>query len=452
MGVDLLIAIGSYVCARVLLGAATAATALREPALIVLAGALFVALGIDTQPYQVRLRSQGFLLRAAARRWLFALAATLTVGFLHPAWAPERASMILTGVLGLTGLMTLRIAVVQSLRWWRRRGHSYKHALIIGTGDQARRALHEIESQPDHGLRVIGFIREEQSSALWRYRDIPCLGALDDLAGILKRTHVDYALFCLGEESRAATRTAIRECTAMGVAALILTDWFSELGVSRRAFDFLGTPALLLDPVRRPSLAAAAKDAMDILGAGALSLLLLPIMLVTAAAIWLDDRGPVLFSQVRLGLNGRPFRMLKFRTMGTDAEAQRPALESLNEMSGPVFKITDDPRVTRIGRWLRRTSIDELPQLLNVIKGDMSLVGPRPPLPTEVLQYDPWQRRRLSVKPGMTGLWQVGGRNNIDFDEWMRLDLEYIDNWSMKSDAGILLRTIPAVLKRNGAR
>ncbi|MCL6634046.1 MAG: sugar transferase, partial [Alicyclobacillus herbarius] len=176
-----------------------------------------------------------------------------------------------------------------------------------------------------------------------------------------------------------------------------------------------------------------------------------PIMLMVALAIKLDDGGTVIYRQTRLGLNGRAFQMHKFRSMHKDADKRRADLLHRNEMSGPVFKIRDDPRVTRIGRFLRRTSLDELPQLWDVLLGHMSLVGPRPPLPDEVEQYTVEQRRRLSVKPGITCTWQVSGRNRIDFERWVQMDLEYIDTWSYLKDWAILLRTIPAVVKQDGA-
>jgi lipopolysaccharide/colanic/teichoic acid biosynthesis glycosyltransferase len=173
-------------------------------------------------------------------------------------------------------------------------------------------------------------------------------------------------------------------------------------------------------------------------------------MLATSLLIKLESKGPVLFKQVRAGENGKNFHLYKFRTMCIDAEDKKAALSTRNEMSGPVFKIREDPRVTTIGRLLRKFSIDELPQFVNVLKGEMSLVGPRPPLPSEVSGYQPWQHRKLSVKPGVTCLWQINGRNQVDFDEWMRLDLEYIDNWSLALDTKILLKTLPAVLKGTG--
>jgi exopolysaccharide biosynthesis polyprenyl glycosylphosphotransferase len=200
-------------------------------------------------------------------------------------------------------------------------------------------------------------------------------------------------------------------------------------------------------------LALLTKSALDLVLSSLLLILALPFMALAALLILLQDGRPVIFRQQRLGLSGRPFTMYKFRTMAKDAEARLAGLLERNEMKGAAFKIRNDPRITPVGRWLRRFSIDELPQLFNVLKGDMSLVGPRPPLPEEVNLYEPAQRRRLSVRPGVTGYWQIRGRNQIaDFDRWVELDLEYIDRWSLRLDLQILMRTIPAVLFMRGAR
>lgn len=198
-------------------------------------------------------------------------------------------------------------------------------------------------------------------------------------------------------------------------------------------------------------IASIPKAILDKIGAIVGVILALPLTFFIILAIKIEDKGPIFFKQIRSGINGRPFVFYKFRTMNVNAEDQRDELLSSNEMSGPVFKITNDPRVTRVGRILRKTSMDELPQFVNVLKGEMSLVGPRPPIPEEVEQYEKWQYRRLSVKPGITCLWQINGRNNIDFDQWMKLDLLYIDNWSFWTDIKIILKTIPAVLRSNGA-
>jgi exopolysaccharide biosynthesis polyprenyl glycosylphosphotransferase len=209
----------------------------------------------------------------------------------------------------------------------------------------------------------------------------------------------------------------------------------------------------MLSLTRTPSdeLALAAKRLFDITVSFLVLFLLSPVFLAVAAAIKLDSPGPVFFRQRRVGLQGRTFDIFKLRSMYLDAEARLESLRTHNEMSGPVFKMKNDPRITRVGRFLRRTSLDEFPQFWNVLRGEMSVVGPRPPLPSEVRQYKRWQRRRLSVKPGITCIWQISGRNNIDFDRWMELDLEYIDQWSLWTDFQICLKTIPAVLGTRGA-
>jgi exopolysaccharide biosynthesis polyprenyl glycosylphosphotransferase len=216
--------------------------------------------------------------------------------------------------------------------------------------------------------------------------------------------------------------------------------------------DYDGSGVLTFSATPNDTGALMVKRTMDIVGASAALVVLSPLLAVVALLIKMQDGGPVLFSQERSGLFGRRFAMLKFRSMVTDAEAQKARLAHLNEMSGPVFKMAHDPRITRLGAFIRRTSIDELPQFWNVLRGEMSLVGPRPPIPAETERYARWQLRRLSMKPGITCIWQVSGRNNIDFDTWMKLDLQYIDNWSLLLDVKLLLKTVPVVLMGTGAR
>jgi len=246
----------------------------------------------------------------------------------------------------------------------------------------------------------------------------------------------------------------VQACELEGVETWLIADFF-RTQISRTSIDdFYGKPVLVFRSGPDASWQGIAKQIMDRVGALVLVLFLSPLLLFCAVAIRLGSRGPVLFCQRRSGLNGEPFIMYKFRSMVTDAEQRKHEFAALNEMSGPVFKLTNDPRVTPVGRWLRRSSLDELPQLFNVLKGDMSLVGPRPLPVEEVKKFGDFaHRRRLSVKPGLTCLWQVSGRNNInDFGEWVKLDLEYIDNWSLWLDCKILWRTIPVVLLAKGAR
>ena len=233
-----------------------------------------------------------------------------------------------------------------------------------------------------------------------------------------------------------------------------LSDTGSDLTIDLRGPD----PVIELAPRLRPTglLAAspaqlAAKRAIDVVGAAVALVLLSPVFLLTAAAIKATSRGPVFYVSERVGKNGKTFRFLKFRTMRVEADRAKAELIDLNEADGPVFKIKEDPRITRLGRLLRRSSIDELPQLLHVLSGRMSLVGPRPPIPEEVEQYNEYQKRRLSVKPGLTCWWQVSGRSTLDFDTWVKLDIEYIETWNLRTDLAILLRTVPAVLSGRGA-
>jgi lipopolysaccharide/colanic/teichoic acid biosynthesis glycosyltransferase len=231
----------------------------------------------------------------------------------------------------------------------------------------------------------------------------------------------------------------------------LLSDLYGDYLPPPRVTQFGSLAALSFAPVHHGRTLLQFKRLIDLIGAAVLLTLSAPVLALAALAIKIDSRGPVLFRQVRCGMNGRPFQIVKLRTMTTDAEERKAALMEQNEMDGPVFKIRKDPRVTRVGKWLRRCSIDELPQFWNVLVGDMSFVGPRPPVPGEVAEYATFDRRRLSMRPGITCLWQVGGRNSIGFADWVKLDLEYIDTWSMALDLKILLRTIPAIFRGTGS-
>ncbi len=277
---------------------------------------------------------------------------------------------------------------------------------------------------------------------------------VERLLECLHRQAPNGVLLCAKHTVFGQVEKVIAACELEGVEVWLIADFFKTQISQTSLDDFLGTPMLVFRSAPETSWEVLAKQAIDIVGATFLLLLFSPVMLVSALAIRFSSSGPIFFRQQRCGLNGRPFTMLKFRSMTTDAEQRKHELEKLNEMSGPVFKVTNDPRVTPIGRLLRKYSIDEFPQLLNVIRGDMSLVGPRPLPVDEVARFDDLaHRRRLSVKPGITCLWQVSGRSDLqDFKEWVRLDLEYIDNWSLMLDIKILCRTVPVVLTGSGAR
>lgn len=301
-----------------------------------------------------------------------------------------------------------------------------RQVLILGATALARQVAGKLRRQ-SHQYQVLGFVNAEGA------RGDDVVADLDSLCGYLRHNVVDEVILALPVTHSTRTQRAMEICREQGIAV--------------RLHDHPAAPSKTMD-----SWAGEAKRAMDIAISVIMLVALAPLILATALAVRLTSPGPVFFVQQRVGFGKRQFPLFKFRTMTVDAEAQLTRLEALNEAEGPVFKIADDPRVTPIGKFLRKTSIDELPQLLNVLRGNMSLVGPRP-LPNrdvEGFKKDS-HRRRFSVKPGLTCLWQVSGRNNISFEKWMELDMDYIDGWSLWLDLKILARTVPAVLKGTGA-
>ena len=324
-----------------------------------------------------------------------------------------------------------------------------QRAIIVGTGENARRVADMVLSSPELDTRLIGFL-DFQRQGYWRYRDIPLIGHPDTLERIVIGSQIDALFWAVEPDDISRSWKMMEMAEKMGVRIFVMPNLYGPKVARVQPTYINGLPAMVYRSEPESHIPLLVKSVMDRIGALVGLILTAPVMLLAALMIKLDSRGPVFFQQTRLGLNGRPFSMLKFRTMCSDAEIRKPGLLEKNEMSGPVFKIKRDPRVTRTGRLLRKFSVDEFPQFLNVLKGEMSLVGPRPPLPQEARRFQPWQHRKLSVRPGLTCLWQVNGRNNIDFDEWMQLDLHYIDNWSLWLDAKIMARTIPTVLKGSG--
>lgn len=326
--------------------------------------------------------------------------------------------------------------------------------LVVGNNPRSRGIIDTLRSDPSLRTEVVGLldVAGENPAKALNTEAFPLSGDVTDLECLLISGHVDEVLVTLPVRSMyAEVERVLHTCADAGIRAEIYTDIF-DVGAPRRELRRLnGSPALAYASGPPRTFRLKVKRSIDVVGA-LLGLLVLGLpMLLIAAAIKLTSRGPVFFGQRRSGLNGRTFRCLKFRTMVADAEAQKERLRALNEVSGPVFKIRKDPRVTRVGRFLRKYSLDELPQLLNVLVGDMSLVGPRPPTPDEVRQYNRWQLRRLSMRPGLTCIWQVSGRNDIPFEDWIRLDLQYIDRWSLPLDLLLLLKTVPTVLRGTGA-
>jgi exopolysaccharide biosynthesis polyprenyl glycosylphosphotransferase len=280
--------------------------------------------------------------------------------------------------------------------------------------------------------------------------DFPAAGTLDDFSAILHSTVVDAVVILPDDVSTAQVTQWLRQCEIEGIEAWLLPPYLHTTIAETTLDEVAGDPVLLFTTTAKSSWALLFKRLLDICGAAIGLIVLSPLLLGIALAIRLTSPGPIFFTQRRSTLRGREFNMIKFRTMVANAEQIRAELEQLNEVTGPVFKIKDDPRITPVGRWLRRYSLDELPQLWNVLVGDMSLVGPPPPIPAEVAKYENWQRRRLSMRAGCTCLWQVGGRNDLPFEEWMRLDLKYIDTWSLGLDFQILLKTVGVIFRGTG--
>jgi exopolysaccharide biosynthesis polyprenyl glycosylphosphotransferase len=329
---------------------------------------------------------------------------------------------------------------------------AHRRVLIVGSGPHARRICRELSANPRTRYQVLGFVDthdEVRSSYIARRT----LGSLEELERILVSEHVDEVHVGLPVKSHyPQIQESIRICERIGVKATYDADIFRTELARPRVEHVAGPRPQVEMQVVAEGWPLSVKRVVDVLGAALALIALAPLMLAAALAIKLTSPGPVIFAQERYGLNRRRFRMLKFRTMVNGAERLQAALESRNEAAGPVFKIANDPRITRLGRWLRRTSIDELPQLFNVLRGDMSLVGPRPLPVRDVKQISrTTDMRRFSVRPGVTGLWQVSGRSALAFDQWVALDLHYIDHWSLGLDALILARTVPAVLRGTGA-
>ena len=367
------------------------------------------------------------LLKAIGLAWLVSAAVQ---SFVNPD-LPSRLILVFTLVMNYVLLFSHRLI----LSWTKK--HSAlgtRHVAVIGSGKGAIEFARTIEKHEDWGLRLTGIFKQT------------------DVREILETGGVDELIIVVDRENLSEFNETFLLCEELGVTATVVLNFFPHSIARMELHELDGFPLLSFSTTPTNEALMLVRRVMDVVLSAVLSALFLPVMLVVAAIIKLTSSGEVLFKQERSGLHGRGFTMYKFRSMVDDAEQLRFELEALNEMDGPVFKSSRDPRITGVGKILRRFSIDELPQLYNVLRGDMSLVGPRPPLPQEVARYERWQRRRLSMKPGITCLWQISGRNEVNFEDWMKLDLTYIDNWSLLLDLKILLKTVPVVLLGRGAK
>jgi len=359
--------------------------------------------------------------------------------------------MVVT-TIGISSRLFLRILLLSA----RRSGYNYRYLLVVGANERARQIVRKIEAKPELGYKVVGFVAENravfETCDPLNHSDWKVVGKLENLRSVLAQERVDEIIVCLPMDARFSdVARIVRNARDLGIVVRLMSELadgtlLRNLHIEEFEDEYLVT--LFREHLLGQLLVKRLIDA-------ALSLtvliMLLPVMVVVALLIKLTSPGPVFFVQERVGMNQRHFRLYKFRSMVADAERQQSELAALNERDGPAFKIQNDPRATRIGRFIRMTSIDELPQLFNVLCGEMSLVGPRPPLPAEVKRYRWLFRKRLCVKPGITCIWQISGRDDVSFDRWMQMDHEYIDNWSLWLDLTILFKTIPAVLFARGA-
>ena len=362
----------------------------------------------------------------------------------------SRPFLMLFATLDLALLLAEKLALRLAARHVRQRGFNYRTLLIVGINPRAKEVAQIIGDHPHWGLKLLGFVAPNGTGPE-EVAGLPVLGRADELPRILQEEVVDEVIFVLSRRQLEEFEESFLLCAELGIRARVAL-YFPHMKARVLLEELEGIPLLTFTNTPGAPFPTFVKQLQDRFASALGIVVLAPLFPIVALAVKLDSRGPVLFSQKRCGLNGRLFTLYKFRTMFEGADRKLDEVAHLNEVDGPAFKARRDPRVTSVGRLLRRFSLDELPQLINVLKGEMSLVGPRPPLPEEVARYERWQRRRLSMKPGLTGLWQVSGRAGLDdFNRWIALDLAYIDQWSLWLDLKILLKTIPAVLSTRGA-
>ena len=364
----------------------------------------------------------------------------------------SRLFMILYTVSSVFCLLLNRLLVLYLAYYVRRKGYNIRNILLVGTGRRAQDFLSLVARHKEWGYKIIGLLDQDPAMTGQKVAGYKVLGVLDDLPKLLETRVVDEVVMVVPRSWLKEIEKCVFYCEAVGVPATLSTDFFDLEIASGVPKELDGFTYLTFETRRLKDPELLVKRTLDLILSVFFLVLLSPVFFLVAFFVKVSSDGPVFFRQVRSGMNGRVFNLFKFRSMIQGAEHRLEELKALNEMSGPVFKLENDPRLTKVGRFLRKTSLDEIPQFWNVLKGDMSIVGPRPPLPSEVDKYQPWQRRRLSMKPGITCIWQVSGRNKIDFDDWMRLDLHYIDRWSLWLGFKIILMTVRAVLTTRGAK
>jgi exopolysaccharide biosynthesis polyprenyl glycosylphosphotransferase len=364
----------------------------------------------------------------------------------------SRTYVMLIGVVDFALLIAGRYTSYNGIAWMRRRLGRYHYFLIVGCGARAHEMATLIEESRGMGLRLVGFVDPNSGSSklndrFGHYEIFP----VESVEKILEDRVVDEVVFAVSMQELARLEPVMLHCANVGVKTRVQLEFLPSPYSRIYLENFRDVPLLSLSSAPESELLLLLKRIADLLMAACSLVLLSPLLIAIAAAIRITSPGNVLFRQVRCGIGGRKFTLYKFRSMVNNAEQLKAELRQLNDLNGPVFKMSDDPRITPVGRILRRFSLDELPQLWNILWGDMSFVGPRPAIPDEVEKYEPWQRRRLRMRPGLTCIWVLEGRSDVDFRRWIQLDLAYIDNWSLWLDLKIFCRTIPIVISGKGA-
>lgn len=401
---------------------------------------------------QVELRRPRDIASDVVKMSMFGILSVFAGLFLFQGQYVSRSFLLAFSVLEFLILATSRWLLVVGVSWFRARPEYHRHFVIVGTSACAAQLASLLEEGEDAGLRLLAFVGTgtEKPILPGLRQDYPIL-PLEQLPELLHNHVVDEVVFAVGREDLITLEPLMQQCEQEGVYMRVQLDFLPK-GFSHVFVEHLAhVPLLTFSSTPQNDFALLFKRALDIILSALALVALSPLFLLLALLIRLTSKGPVFYRQTRCGLGGRRFTLLKFRSMVSNAADLLLHLGELNEVDGPVFKMRNDPRCTVVGRWIRPLSLDELPQLWNVLRGDMSLVGPRPPLPSEVDQYEPWQRRRLRMRPGLTCLWALEGRSQLQFNRWVKLDLLYIDNWSVWLDVKILLKTIPAVLSSKGA-
>ena len=355
------------------------------------------------------------------------------------------------GAINLFMLFSVRLVVYGMMKYFRAKGYNSRNVVVVAD-DSSLEFIDKIQKNKEWGY-ILKHIITNSSNLYKRYKDtVSVHSERINLRNLIDSDIIDEVIYCKNEINQNSLRSIMYDCEEVGVVFRMHSQLFSKSASKAHLNHFDEMPFLTFDNTPSDHFALQVKNTFSVLAAFFVLLLWSPVLLLLSVLIKTTSKGPVFFKQKRVGLRGRTFNMYKFRTMVQNAEDLKAQLMDANEADGPVFKIKNDPRITKIGKFLRKTGLDELPQFVNVLIGEMSLVGPRPPIPSEVKQYERWQLRRLSMKPGITCSWQIEpNRNNISFDDWMKMDLQYIDNWSNKLDLVLFFKTISTVLRGSGA-